>query len=241
MSDFEQWSGAGDSAPHLKVNQNFEALEGASLFAERKVAHSGLVYGYMGGVFKDTPIAAGTVTLADDDDNYIVAALADGTISDATNTTNWDDDTTYARVAKVTTLDGAITAVVDYRFDEDGLFPKLANLSASGADNSQPGEMISGYISTVADKTYKLVVKAAHGGTITETTTISESGTCTATFKINTTALGGTANSVSNSEQSQSHASSNAFSAGDDIQVTVSSNSSCLGMSFTIKYTRVLD
>jgi hypothetical protein len=101
-------------------------------------------------------------------------------------------------------------------------------------------ECIAGYIGTVEDKTYKLVVKMPHGATITEATTISESGTCTATFKINTTALGGTANSVSSSETSQAHASSNVASAGDDIQLTVSSNSTCLGLSFSLKYTRVL-
>jgi hypothetical protein len=101
-------------------------------------------------------------------------------------------------------------------------------------------EVIAGYIATAADKTYKLVVKMPHGATITEATTISESGTCTATFKINTTALGGTANSVSSSETSQSHASANVVSAGDDIQLTVSSNSACIGLSFSLKYTRTL-
>lgn len=114
-----------------------------------------------------------------------------------------------------------------------------ANLSAAAL--TQTGECIAGFIASPSDKTYKLVVKAPHGGTITETTTISVSGTCTATFKINTTALGGTANSVSSGEQSQSHASTNTFSAGDDIQLTVSSNSSCTDMSFSIKYTRTLD
>jgi hypothetical protein len=101
-------------------------------------------------------------------------------------------------------------------------------------------ECIAGYIATAADKTYKIVVKIPHGATITEATTISESGTCTATFKINTTALGGTANSVSTSETSQSHGSANVASAGDDIQLTVSSNSACLGLSFSLKYTRTL-
>lgn len=101
-------------------------------------------------------------------------------------------------------------------------------------------EMMSGYIGTVADKNYKIVVKAAHGGTFTETTTISESGTATFTFKINSTALGGTANSVSSAEQSQAHASNNVFVPGDDIVITASANSSCLGASFTMKYTRVL-
>lgn len=112
------------------------------------------------------------------------------------------------------------------------------NLAAAAA--AQTEEFMAGYIKTVADGTIKLVVKIPHAGTITSVTTISESGTCTATFKINTTALGGTANSVSNSKQSQAHASNNVFAADDDIQVTISANSTCLGMSFTIKYSRTL-
>lgn len=110
-----------------------------------------------------------------------------------------------------------------------------------GASTTQTGEMMCGFIASPSDKDYRIVVKAAHGGTITEATTISASGTCTATFKINTTALGGTANSVSSSEESQSHASDNVFSAGDDIVLTISSNSSCADLSFTIKYTRTLE
>jgi hypothetical protein len=112
--------------------------------------------------------------------------------------------------------------------------------SGNVASDTVTTECIAGYIATVANKTYKIVVKIPHGATITEATTISESGTCTATFKINTTALGGTANSVSTTETSQSHASANVASAGDDIQLTVSSNSTCLGLSFSLKYTRTL-
>lgn len=110
-----------------------------------------------------------------------------------------------------------------------------------GASTTQTGEMMCGFIGSPSDKDYRIVLKAAHGGTITETTTRSASGTCTATFKINTTALGGTANSVSSSESSQAHASNNVFSAGDDIVITISGNSSCADMSFTIKYTRTLE
>lgn len=135
MSDFEQWAGAGDSAPHLKVNQNFEAIEGASLYAENQVTHSGLTYGYMGGVFKDSTKTAGTVALTNSATNYVVAHLTTGAITAATTTTNWDDDTTYARVAKVTTSGGVITAVVDYRFDEFGLFPMLATASAGSVSS----------------------------------------------------------------------------------------------------------
>ncbi len=106
------------------------------------------------------------------------------------------------------------------------------------ASTAQADEMMAGFIASPSAKSYKVVVKAAHGGTITETTTICVSGTCTATFKINTTALGGTANSVSSSEQSQAHSSSNVFSAGDDIVITISSVSTCVDMSFSIKYAR---
>lgn len=97
-------------------------------------------------------------------------------------------------------------------------------------------DYISGIIAEPSDKTYLLSVNIPVGGTITETTTKSASGTCTANFKIDTTALGGTANSVSSTEDVQSHASANVFSAGDDINLTVSGNSSTADLSFTIKY-----
>lgn len=101
-------------------------------------------------------------------------------------------------------------------------------------------DFISGMIKTPAAQDYRIIVKAPIGGTITETVTRAASGTCTATFKVNTTALGGTANSVSSSEQAQAHASSNTFAADDDIVITISSVSSCADMSFTIKFTRTL-
>lgn len=101
-------------------------------------------------------------------------------------------------------------------------------------------DYLCGIIETPADGDYRLLVDAPFAMTITEVVTRSASGTCTATFKINTTALGGTANSVSTSENAQSHSSSNAVAAGDDIVCTISSNSSCSKMSFKIEYTRVL-
>lgn len=128
-----------------------------------------------------------------------------------------------------------------YCLDRSGT-PAWDSLSnATGfATTTQTEEMIAGFISSPSDKSYTIALKMAHGGTITETTTKSVSGTCTATFKVNSTALGGTANSVSSTEQSQVHSSSNTFVTGDDIVLTVSANASCVDMSFSIKYTRVL-
>lgn len=84
---------------------------------------------------------------------------------------------------------------------------------------------------------YRVVVDAAVARTITEVTTICTTGTATLTVKINTTALGGTANSVSTSEQSQAHASANAVAVGDDIVLTFSSVSSCENVSVKISGT----
>jgi hypothetical protein len=111
-------------------------------------------------------------------------------------------------------------------------------LKGDGSWSGTINDAIGGVIPTVADETITLIVKAPYAGTINEVTTQSESGTCTATFKINGTALGGTANSVSTSSQTEAHTTSNTFSAGDAIQVTLSSNSSCLKLSFIIKVTR---
>lgn len=118
---------------------------------------------------------------------------------------------------------------------------QLDSKQASGSYASSTFvDAISGFIETVADKTYKIVIKIPFACTINETVTMCASGTATATFKINTTALGGTANAVSNSEQTQAHASANSVAANDDIQITISSNAACLDMSFTIKITRTI-
>lgn len=92
-------------------------------------------------------------------------------------------------------------------------------------------------IGTVADQDYVVVLKAERAMKILETTSKSRSGTCTATFKINTTALGGTANAVSTSEQSQAHTSANQMVAGDDLIITISANSTCLDATFAVKFT----
>jgi hypothetical protein len=132
-------------------------------------------------------------------------------------------------------LGGDITTAGKNLLDDADASAQRTTLSAAARSQT---DFISGMIKTPAAQDYRIIVKAPIAGTITETVTRSASGTCTATFKVNTTALGGTANSVSSSEQAQSHASSNTFAVDDDIVITISSVSSCADMSFTIKYTR---
>lgn len=131
-----------------------------------------------------------------------------------------------------------VTAAARTVLDDTTTGAMLTTLSAAARSQTACG--ISFSIPTVANQDYIIVLKAPHGGTITETTSKCTSGTATATFKVNTTALGGTANAVSSTEQSQAQSTSNTFAADDDIVVTMSANSSCLGAVFTIKYTRTL-
>lgn len=143
-----------------------------------------------------------------------------------------------ATTASFTTTDEAKLDWIEANAD----VTDTANVTSAGAtmQTMTLTSTISGGIVTVADQDYTIILKAPHAMTITETTTKSWAGTCTATFKINTTALWGTANSVSTTETSQTHSSANSVIAGDDIIMTVSSNSSCTDMSFTVKYTATL-
>lgn len=104
--------------------------------------------------------------------------------------------------------------------------------------NAIVDDFVSGVIERPVDGDYRLLVNVPYGFTISSITTRSASGTCTATFKINTTALGGTANAVSTSEVTQAQASANVLAAGDDLVCTISSNASCTFMSFTVKFAR---
>lgn len=78
------------------------------------------------------------------------------------------------------------------------------------------------------------------GCTVNSVTTKCASGTCTVTGKINSTAFGGTANSVSSTVVTQTHSSANVAGAGDALMLTVSSNSNCLRLEVTVAITRAL-
>ena len=95
-------------------------------------------------------------------------------------------------------------------------------------------------IPIVVNGDYVVIQNAPFGGTITQTTSQADSGTATATFKVNSSAIGGAAHAVSSSEVVTSRSSSNTFAAGDDIVVTISSNAACLNARLALKYTRVI-
>ena len=92
----------------------------------------------------------------------------------------------------------------------------------------------------VEDGTYHLALNTPFPMEILSVTTDCDSGTCTATVKINGTSLGGTANSVSTTEQTQNHTTNKEAVAGDDVALVISSNSSCEGMRLSMKFLRPL-
>lgn len=96
------------------------------------------------------------------------------------------------------------------------------------------------FVPKVVNGDVVVVQKLPFAAKITSVVTDCASGTCTVTGKIDGVALGGTANSVSTTEQEQTHASDNEAAAGTTISYTVASNSACLGMRVQINYTRAL-
>ena len=94
------------------------------------------------------------------------------------------------------------------------------------------------HVETVADQDYVLTYDAPYAGTITTLRAKTESGTCTVTGAINGTPLGGTACSAATTADEEAHASANAYSKGDEIKITVSSNSAAIDLEVTFYGTR---
>lgn len=126
------------------------------------------------------------------------------------------------------------------KFDRIAAQSASAEGDSAGRAKAEQIEFGSWLIETPEDKDYRLIVNIPYGITITHVTTRCTAGTATATVKIGSTPLGGSANSVSTSEQTQTHDADNAMEAGDDLVLTISSSANCEGLSLTIAGTRVL-
>lgn len=175
-------------------------------------------------------IDSGSVRIDDLAAGGLVKSNTSGVLSNATSGADYAPATSGTSILKGNGSGGfsSATAGVDYQ------------AAGNYAAQSQVFDWNPFFLGSVSNGDYRIVINCSFAGTINEITTRSTAGTGTLTGKINTTALGGTANSVSTSEQTQTHSSSNTFSAGDDIVLTVSSASSLANMSVKIKYTRTL-
>jgi hypothetical protein len=91
---------------------------------------------------------------------------------------------------------------------------------------------------TISNTQYKIATDMSFGGTITQVSAISTSGTGTMEVLINSTPLGGTANAVSSVQSTQNHSTSNVFVATDSISLSFSSTSSLNNVTVKILYSR---
>jgi hypothetical protein len=117
-------------------------------------------------------------------------------------------------------------------------FSQPVTLSGSGRLVGQV-ETISGHIETVANKTYVLDLKAPYAYTVNQLAAKTASGTCTAKLTIDGVDVTGiTALAVSSSEDFDDASGANSVAAGATLALVLSSNSSGLDLSFTVKVTR---
>lgn len=107
-------------SPEVQMNENVETLSAAGIYGKRQPVTTGLTWGYYGGIYNANTIADGTVTLTDNAANYIVVLRSTGVVSVSTSTTNWAS-TSYAKLYKVTTASGLVTAVEDHRMSSNGV------------------------------------------------------------------------------------------------------------------------
>jgi hypothetical protein len=227
----------------LKIGDGLTAWTSLPYFASGGEASTASNIGTTGvGVFKDKfgsdlrfkKINAGSakITVTDDTDNdKIDIDVVTGTDANSVAIGNHDHAGTYEPA------NANIQSHISATNNPHGV---TAGQIGALTSSSIITDFISGLIESPSNGDYVVLRNAPFAGTIASVTTKSSAGTCTLTGYINSTALGGSANSVSASEQEQVHSSNNTFAAGDDIKITVSSNSACVNMEFTVKYMRAL-
>lgn len=117
---------------------------------------------------------------------------------------------------------------------------KATDTSLTALQAALAVDVWSWFIPSPEDDDYDLIINGPYACAINTVTTDCTAGTATLTAKINTTALGGTANSVSTTEQEQAHTTANSFAIGDNFRITLASVSGCENLTVTVKITRTI-
>lgn len=129
---------AGSGAAQ-RVNDLFSASSPSMLYALNPVTTTGLTFGFLGGRYRSTAIANGTVSLTGSTTNYIVAARSSGAVSVSTATTNWNDTQNFERLYLVVTGTSSITSYEDHR----ALGQRAQNFPAVVTDNTANRDVAS--------------------------------------------------------------------------------------------------
>lgn len=106
---------ASQSQKEVTANALLNNASPAIVYGFRSSTSSLLTWGYYGGRFNGYAIANGTLALTQNATNYIVAAIADGSVSVSTSDTNWNDIVNYIKLYKVVTGVTGVTSYEDHR------------------------------------------------------------------------------------------------------------------------------
>lgn len=169
MTTLQQWI-ASQEQPEVPVNENFDSLSASAIYSKRHPVTTGLTWGYHGGLYNGNTIADGTVTLTNTADNYVVVLRSTGVVSTSTSSAN-STNPLYAKLYKVTCAGGVVSAVVDQRWDANGLLFGSGGAFTGGTLTSALNEAP---IVTIASSS-TVNIGSASGNTIsvTGTTTIT--------------------------------------------------------------------
>lgn len=105
-------AGTGAAA---QVNNNFDQASPAMLYGRNPATTTGLTWGFIGGRYRSTSVATGTVSLTASQTNYVVANRASGAVSTSTSNANWNDTQNFERLYLVVTGTSSITSYEDHR------------------------------------------------------------------------------------------------------------------------------
>jgi hypothetical protein len=129
---FPQTISPGQANPETPIQEDFRALQGASVYGRRDEAISGLTFAWHGD--PSVPVADGTQLLGASTTTYMVVHRTTRAASFATSTTNWNDGTIYGRAWRLVTSGSGITTFEDWRFRELGI---LAGGSGGGTVDAE--------------------------------------------------------------------------------------------------------
>ncbi len=115
------------ASPEVPNNENWETANYSAIYGKRQPVTTGLTWGYCGGRWSGFSVSAGTLSLTNNDVNYISVERATGVISTEVAIgsppipTHWNNTSSYARVYKITCAGGLVTAVEDHRAGSFGV------------------------------------------------------------------------------------------------------------------------
>ena len=140
----------GQVNPEVPINENNDALGQGFLLAHDVTADTGLVVGLTGGTLDANTVADTTVTCTDNATNYIVVHRSTRAVSVSTATTNWNNTSTYGRVARAVFASSVLT-YHDERYSVGGIFDRSAAVSSVAASAVTVADGGSYYTGTDAE------------------------------------------------------------------------------------------